>query len=91
MPFAYYSRLSAEERRIDRQSDAVTAFPLPGAHALRRTALHEFCHHLDYELLRFPDSFHTDGFYKRESGLLHRLMGEERGAGSGPGATTGVA
>jgi len=179
VPFAYYSRLSAAERRIYRQSDAVTAIPLPGAHALRplvaelaealrssdrprteaaaerlleglcaalgvaparvqvlaarpardwgelhglytpaeggrrarvslwmrtarrrqvvafrtflRTALHELCHHLDYELFRFPDSFHTDGFYKRESSLLHRLMGEERGAGSGPGATTSMA
>lgn len=174
MPFAYYSRLGAAERRIYRQSDAVTAIPLPGAHALRplvaqlaealasgsrpgteasaehllaglcaalgvapvrvqvlaarpardwgelhglytpaeggrrarvslwmrtarrrqvvafrtflRTALHECCHHLDYVLLHLPDSFHTEGFYKRESSLFHRLMGEERGAESRPGA-----
>ncbi len=179
MPFAYYSRLSAAERRIYRESDTVPAIPLPGAHALRplvaelaealrssdrlrtgaaaerllaglcaalgvapvrvdvlaarpardwgelhglytpaeggrrgrvslwmrtarrrqvvafrtflRTALHELCHHLDYVLLHLPDSFHTEGFYKRESSLFHRLMGEERGAGSGPGATTSMA
>ena len=30
-----------------------------------RTLLHEVCHHLDYDLLRLPDSFHTEGFYKR--------------------------
>ncbi len=39
-----------------------------------RTLLHELCHHLDYELLRLPDSFHTDGFYRRESGLLKQLL-----------------
>ena len=39
-----------------------------------RTALHELCHHLDYELLQLEDSFHTRGFYKRESSLFHQLM-----------------
>ncbi|MBM3359348.1 MAG: hypothetical protein FJY54_16680, partial [Betaproteobacteria bacterium] len=32
-----------------------------------RTLLHEFCHHLDYELYQLPETFHTEGFYKRES------------------------
>jgi hypothetical protein len=39
-----------------------------------RTLLHELCHHLDYELLGLPDSFHTDGFYRRESSLLRQLL-----------------
>jgi hypothetical protein len=39
-----------------------------------RTLLHEFCHHLDYEYFRFPHSFHTEGFYKRESSLFHQLV-----------------
>lgn len=39
-----------------------------------RTLIHELCHHLDYELLRLPESFHTEGFYKRESSLVHQLM-----------------
>ena len=38
-----------------------------------RTLLHEICHHLDYALLGLPDSFHTDGFYKRESSLFHQI------------------
>ncbi len=38
-----------------------------------RTLLHEFNHHLDYELFGLPDSFHTEGFYKRESSLFHQL------------------
>jgi hypothetical protein len=41
-----------------------------------RTLLHELCHHLDYELYRLPDSFHTEGFYKRESSLFHQLAPE---------------
>jgi hypothetical protein len=40
-----------------------------------RTLLHEVCHHLDYALLRLPDSLHTEGFYQRESSLFHQLGG----------------
>lgn len=40
-----------------------------------RTLLHEVCHHLDYALLRLSDSFHTDGFYQRESSLFHQIGG----------------
>jgi hypothetical protein len=39
-----------------------------------RTLLHEFCHHLDYEYFRFSYTFHTEGFYKRESSLFHQLV-----------------
>jgi hypothetical protein len=38
-----------------------------------RTLLHELCHHIDYELLKLADSFHTEGFYKRESSLFHQI------------------
>ena len=41
---------------------------------LLRTLLHEVCHHLDYELLGLEETFHTEGFYKRESSLFHQLM-----------------
>ncbi|HTT38184.1 MAG TPA: hypothetical protein VMH32_11005 [Burkholderiales bacterium] len=40
-----------------------------------RTLLHELCHHLDYELYKFPETFHTEGFYKRESSLLIQVAG----------------
>jgi hypothetical protein len=43
-----------------------------------RTLLHEICHHLDYELLRLADSFHTEGFYKRESSLFHQLVANQQ-------------
>ena len=39
-----------------------------------RTILHEICHHLDYELLGLDDSFHTEGFFKRESSLFRQLV-----------------
>lgn len=43
-----------------------------------RTLLHELCHHLDYELLALPDSFHTEGFYKRLSSLFNQLVPAEK-------------
>jgi hypothetical protein len=39
-----------------------------------RTLLHELCHHLDFTLLNLPVSFHTQGFYQRESSLFHQLV-----------------
>jgi hypothetical protein len=39
-----------------------------------RTLLHELCHHLDYELLKLPETFHTEGFYKRESTLFAQIQ-----------------
>jgi len=38
-----------------------------------RTVLHELCHHLDYEHFALDDSYHTQGFYKRESSLFKQL------------------
>ena len=40
-----------------------------------RTLLHEVCHHLDYELYKFAETFHTEGFYARESALMRELIG----------------
>jgi hypothetical protein len=167
MPFAYYARLSARDKRIYRQSDAIERVPLPDLVALRplvdelaaalgdedrhateracqrladamlaqlalppvrlsvlaarpsrdwgelhgyydptregvaptitlwmrtaqrkqvvafrtflRTFLHEIGHHLDYELLRLAETFHTEGFYKRESSLFRQLLGDGSG------------
>jgi hypothetical protein len=42
-----------------------------------RTLLHEVGHHLDYTLLRLRDSYHTEGFYKRESSLFHQLVTDQ--------------
>jgi len=41
-----------------------------------RTLLHELCHHLDYELYGLEETFHTEGFYARESSLMRDLLGE---------------
>lgn len=39
-----------------------------------RTLLHELCHHLDFALLKLAHSFHTRGFYQRESSLYRQLL-----------------
>lgn len=39
-----------------------------------RTLLHEVCHHLDYTYFNFRESYHTLGFFQRESGLFRRLV-----------------
>jgi hypothetical protein len=41
-----------------------------------RTVIHELCHHLDYELFALEETFHTDGFYKRESNLVTALLAQ---------------
>jgi hypothetical protein len=41
-----------------------------------RTIVHELCHHLDYELYKLPETFHTEGFYKRESSLAAALFAQ---------------
>jgi len=175
MPFAYYKRLTAQQRRIYDRSDSVTSLKLPQAASLRplvqaisqalqqedrkatesaagaftehllralrvslvdvkvlakrpsnrwgelhglyepsdgrarplltvwmrtaqrkevvafktflRTLLHEIGHHLDYELLGLEDSFHTQGFYQRESSLYHQLVPDGE-AGSGTSRAT---
>lgn len=56
-----------------------------------RTLLHEICHHLDYALLGLSDSFHTDGFYQRESSLFHQIGGAAAGAARRDGLRPGTA
>ena len=41
-----------------------------------RTLVHELCHHFDYELYQLAETFHTQGFYTRESTLMKELLGE---------------
>jgi hypothetical protein len=40
-----------------------------------RTLLHEVCHHLDFTLLELSQTFHTQGFFRRESSLVRQLAG----------------
>lgn len=39
-----------------------------------RTLLHEVCHHLDYTYFHLRESYHTDGFFQRESSLFRTLV-----------------
>jgi hypothetical protein len=49
-----------------------------------RTFLHELCHHLDYQRFRLADSFHTEGFYRRESSLVRQLHRGSESMTAGP-------
>src|SRR5207237_45485 len=49
-----------------------------------RTLIHEVCHHLDYELFALEETFHTEGFYKRESTLVGALLGQLAAQAPGP-------
>jgi len=42
-----------------------------------RTVVHEVGHHLDYDLFELEETFHTEGFYKRESSLANALFAQE--------------
>src|SRR5262245_58235302 len=39
-----------------------------------RTLLHEVCHHLDYHYLQLRESYHTEGFFQRESSLFRSIV-----------------
>ena len=39
-----------------------------------RTLIHELCHHLDYEHYQLADSFHTQGFFQRETSIYKQLI-----------------
>ncbi len=45
-----------------------------------RTLMHELGHYLDYALLRLGGSYHTRGFFKRESFLVRALWPPEADA-----------
>ena len=50
-----------------------------------RTLLHEIGHHVDYERLALADSFHTEGFFRRESSLFHQLVPGAKSASTSAG------
>lgn len=66
-------RLSAWMRTAQRRQ--VVAFK-----TFLRTIIHELCHHLDYELFALEETFHTEGFYKRESSLVSALLAQRQSA-----------
>lgn len=65
----YRSRVTLWMRTA--QQERVVAF-----RSFLRTLLHELLHHLDYEIFELAETFHTEGFYKRESSLFHQLVPE---------------
>ena len=54
-----------------------------------RTLIHELCHHLDYELFALDETFHTEGFYKRESSIVTALLAQGLSSKPDPGGMGG--
>jgi hypothetical protein len=63
------------------------------------TIVHEFLHHLDYELLKLRHTYHTQGFYSRLGDLMGKLLGRlhtqldlfgPEGQASGAGPPAGI-
>jgi hypothetical protein len=43
-----------------------------------RTVIHELLHHLDVTIFEMNDSFHTAGFFRRESSVVRALLNEPK-------------
>jgi len=43
-----------------------------------RTVIHEVLHHLDVTIFEMDDSFHSEGFFRRESSIVRELLGEPK-------------
>jgi hypothetical protein len=66
LPFAFYERLTRNQQRVYRQSDGVARVDIPRVSDLRSV--------VDTVQHALADSFHTEGFYQRESSLLRQLL-----------------
>ena len=55
-----------------------------------RVAMHELCHHLDYDKYALDDSMHTHGFFARESSLVRQLLGPNARAAAEDDAQLGL-
>lgn len=52
-----------------------------------RTLLHEVCHHLDYTYFGLRESYHTEGFFQRESSVFRVLVQPPAGPPAAPTAS----
>ena len=69
-----YEATDGEAARIDLWMRTAARRQMVAYRTFLRTLLHEFCHHLDYELFDLPETFHTQGFFQRESSLFRQLV-----------------
>lgn len=76
-----YGELHGLYRWVEGRRPLVEVWMRTAAHAkvvahrtFLRTLMHELCHHLDYFLLDLEDSFHTHGFFQRESSLMRQIL-----------------
>jgi hypothetical protein len=82
-----YTRESGRTPRVQLWMRTARHKRLVAFRTFLRTLLHEVGHHLDYERLGLADSFHTEGFFKRESSLFRQIVNEAGGAPGPAGAS----
>ena len=70
--------------RLDAHRAAASRWSRSGRSCARSST--SSCHHLDYEHFKLPETFHTEGFYKRESSLANALFAQDAEAAAAPGA-----
>jgi hypothetical protein len=75
-----YTRDGRETARIRVWMRTVAHRRVVAFRTFLRTLLHEMCHHIDYTLLEMSESFHTEGFFKRESSLFYQLVPRDTAA-----------
>jgi hypothetical protein len=63
-----------EDRRIRIWMRTAVLGKVTSYRGLLHTLLHEFCHHLDRELLQFLETPHTRGFHARVDELYHLAL-----------------
>jgi len=71
-----YTRESGRPPRVQLWMRTARHKRLVAFRTFLRTLLHELGHHVDYERLALADSFHTEGFFKRESSLFRQIVKE---------------
>jgi hypothetical protein len=74
-----YTRDEARRPRIQVWMRTVHYRRVVAFRTFLRTLLHELCHHLDYCHFKLADSFHTEGFFQRESSLFYQLVPRDPG------------
>ena len=70
----YYPTEGRQRPRIQVWMRTAKRHQVVACRTFLRTLLHEFCHHVDYDCLGLKDSFHTQGFYQRESSLIAQVL-----------------
>lgn len=72
--YGLYERIEGELALIQVWMRTASRKQVVAFRTFLRTLIHEVCHHLDFTYLGLSETFHTEGFFKRESSLMRQLV-----------------